>query len=73
MSRGRDERMEELELEVADRRREVEHRLGRIRAAIASEVGVAPRRRGWLLALLAAAGGVALAIAVKSRRRADRD
>lgn len=66
---SRDDRIEELDSEVADRRREVEQRLARVRAAIASEAGVAPRRRGWLLALLAAAGGVALAIRVQSKRR----
>ena len=69
-----EDRVEELELEVAERRREVEARLARLRAAFASEVGVAPRRRGWLLVLLAAGAGTALALrrGRRGRRREDK-
>ena len=60
--------VEELDREVAERRREVEQRLARLRAAVASEVGVAPRRRGWLLLILAGGAGVALALRRRARR-----
>jgi hypothetical protein len=63
-----EDRVEELDLEVAERRSEVERRLARLRAAIASEVGVAPRRRGWLLLILAGGAGVALALRRRARR-----
>jgi hypothetical protein len=67
-----EDRVEELDLEVAERRSEVERRLARLRAAIASEVGVAPRRRGWLLLILAGGAGVALALR-RRVRRAEKD
>ena len=63
-----EDRVEELDLEVAERRSEVEQRLARLRAALASEVGVAPRRRGWLLLILAGGAGVALALRRRARR-----
>jgi len=68
-----EDRVEELDLEVADRRREVEQRLARVRAALASEVGVAPRRRGLLMLLLAGAAGLALALRRRGRRAERRD
>jgi hypothetical protein len=67
-----EDRVEELDLEVAERRSEVERRLARLRAAIASEVGVAPRRLGWLLLILAGGAGVALALR-RRVRRAEKD
>lgn len=66
-----EDRLVELDAEVAERRREVEERLARLRTAFASEVGIAPRRRGWLLAILAGAAGVALAMRRQRRRRSD--
>lgn len=65
------DRQVELDAEVIARRREVEHRLERLRAAFASEVGFAPRRRGWLLALVAGAAGVALAMRSKRPKRVE--
>lgn len=64
-----EDRLVELDAEVAERRREVEQRLERLRTAIASEVGFAPRRRGWLLAMVAGAAGVALALRRKRKKR----
>ena len=54
---------------VEARRREVEDRLGALRAAMASETGFAPRRKGVLAALIAATVGLAIAL----RRRAKRE
>jgi hypothetical protein len=54
---------------VAEARRRVEDRLAALRAALASETGRAPRGRGWLVAMVAGAVGMALAM----RRRAVRD
>ena len=51
---------------VAQRRRLVEDRLAAVRAALASEAGRAPQGRGWLVAVVAGAAGLALAM----RRRA---
>ena len=67
MSRGR---REDGLAEVAARRREVEDRLGALRAAMASETGYAPRRKGVLTALLAGAVGLALALKRRARRAA---
>lgn len=63
MSKRREE--ESLERVVAARRR-VEERLGAVRGALAGETGRAPRGRGWLVAMVAGAAGLALAM----RRRA---
>lgn len=53
---------------IAQRRREVELRLGALRSAIADETGHAPGGRGILAALLAGAVGVALALRGKTRK-----
>lgn len=65
MSKHEDESVER----VAEARRRVEDRLAALRAALASETGRAPRGRGWLVAVVAGAVGMALAM----RRRAGRD
>jgi hypothetical protein len=54
---------------VEESRREVEARLAQLRLAMRSEFGRAPKRRVWLLALLAGAAGVAIAVRLKGRRR----
>lgn len=66
-----EDRLVELDAEVVERRREVEERLERLRTALASEVGFAPRRRGWLLAILAGAAGLTLALRGRRKRRAE--
>jgi hypothetical protein len=55
---------------IAERRRRVEDRLAAVRAALASEAGRAPQGRGWLIAVVAGAAGLALAM---RRRRAARE
>lgn len=55
---------------VAERRRLVEDRLAAVRAALASEAGRAPQGRGWLVAVVAGAAGLALAV---RRRGAARE
>lgn len=55
---------------VAERRRLVEDRLAAVRAALASEAGRAPQGRGWLVAVVAGAAGLALAM---RRRSAERE
>ena len=65
MSKRREE--ESLERIAAERRR-VEERLTAVRTALAGETGRAPRGRGWLVAVVAGAAGLALAM----RRRASR-
>ncbi|HUO86982.1 MAG TPA: hypothetical protein VM617_06295 [Thermoanaerobaculia bacterium] len=55
---------------VIERRRVVEDRLAALRAALASETGRAPRGRGWLVAVVAAAVG--LALATRHRSAAER-
>lgn len=52
---------------VEESRREVEVRLADVRAALRSEFGRAPRRRVWLIGLLA--GAVGLAVALRRRQR----
>lgn len=54
---------------VAESRREVETRLAELRASIGREVGVAPKARYTLLALVAGAVGVALAVKRKRRKK----
>jgi hypothetical protein len=66
-----EDRLVELDAEVVERRREVEERLERLRTALASEVGFAPRRRGWLLALVAGAAGIAVALRRRRQSRAS--
>lgn len=63
MSKREDESVER----IAERRRLVENRLAAVRAALASETGRAPRGRGWLVAVVAGAAGLALAL----RRRGE--
>jgi hypothetical protein len=64
MTRRRDE---EARAEIARRRQRVEDRLAAVRAALVTETGRAPVRRGWLVAMVAAATGLAVAL---RRRRA---
>jgi hypothetical protein len=54
---------------IAESRRRVEERLAALRAALASETGRAPQGRGWLVAVVAGAAGLALAM----RRKAVRE
>jgi len=69
MSRDREDRGR---AEVAARRREVEDRLGALRAAMADEAGFAPRRKGVLTALLAAAVGLAVALKRRAKRAEEK-
>lgn len=62
-------RRDEGRVRIAERRRAVEERLAAVRGALASETGRAPGGRGWLVATVAAAAGLALAL----RRRRHRD
>jgi hypothetical protein len=57
---------------IEESRREVELRLSQLRGALRSEFGRAPKRRAWLLGLLAGAAGVAVAVRLRSRRRPTR-
>lgn len=57
---------------VEARRREVEDRLGALRAAIADETGYSPRRKGILTALIAATVGLAVARRRRSRAADER-
>lgn len=57
---------------IDDSRREVELRLARVREALRSEFGRAPKRRAWLLGLLAGAAGLTVALTLRSRRRPTR-
>ena len=66
MTRRRDE---EARAEIARRRQRVEDRLAAVRAALVTETGRAPVRRGWLVAMVAAATG--LAVALRRRRAAE--
>lgn len=54
---------------VEESRREVEERLAEIRTSIGREVGVVPKAKYALLALVAAAAGVALAAKRKRRKK----
>ncbi len=63
MTRERDAARQEIER----RRRAVEERLAAVRAALSRETGMAPVRRGWLVAVVAAAAGLAMAL----RRRGE--
>lgn len=55
---------------VAESRREVETRLAEVKASIGRELGVAPKARYTVLAVVA--GAVGLALAVKKRRKKKR-
>jgi uncharacterized membrane protein YsdA (DUF1294 family) len=57
---------------IEESRREVELRLAELREALRSEIGRAPKRRAWLLALLAGAAGLAIATRLRGHRRATR-
>lgn len=62
--------MKEIDESRVERQRlEVEERLAEVRTALRSEIGVAPRRRAWLLAVLAGAVGLAVAVGLSGRRR----
>lgn len=54
---------------IAERRRRVEDRLAAVRSALASEAGRAPQGRGWLVAVVAGAAGLALAMRRRSAAR----
>lgn len=53
---------------IRERRREVETRLGAVRAAMADETGHAPSSRGTLTFLVFVTVGVALALRGRTRR-----
>lgn len=53
---------------IAEKRRQVEEKLAQVRTALRSEIGVAPRRRAWLLGLLAGAVGLTVALGMRHRR-----
>jgi hypothetical protein len=54
---------------LQESRLRLEASVGRLRAALQSEFGAAPRLGRWALVLLAAAAGFALASRVPRRRR----
>lgn len=54
---------------VEDSRREVEARLAEIRASIGRELGVVPKARYTLLALVAGAAGLALAAGRRKKKK----
>lgn len=53
---------------LEDSRRDAEARLAQLRGAMSSELGFAPSRKVWLIALAAGAAGVALALRRRGRR-----
>jgi hypothetical protein len=53
---------------LEESRRDAEARLAQLRGAMSSELGFAPSRKAWLVALLAGAAGVALALRRRGRR-----
>lgn len=55
---------------VAESRREVETRLAEVKASISRELGMVPKARYTLLAVVA--GAVGLTLAVKRKRRKKR-
>jgi hypothetical protein len=57
---------------VEESRREVEERLAEIRTSIGREVGVVPKAKYALLALVAAAAGVALAARRRRKKKRKR-
>jgi hypothetical protein len=57
---------------IEESRREVELRMTQLREALRSEFGRAPKRRAWLLGLLAGAAGLAVAARLRGRRRPTR-
>jgi hypothetical protein len=71
MSKSLDEARREAELRLERSRREAELRLSEVRSTLATEVGIAPRKKYLLLLLAAGAGGLALALKKgrKPRRR----
>ncbi len=52
-----------------DNRRQAEQRLDAVRRALRSEIGWAPRGRGWALPLVAFGCGVALAYVLRRRKQ----
>ena len=63
-----EEARRQAEEKLEQSRREVETRLADVKAAVASELGVVPRRSYMVLALLAGAGGFVLGMKGKRRR-----
>jgi hypothetical protein len=57
---------------VEESRREVEERLAEIRTSIGREVGVVPKAKYALLALVAGAAGVALAARRRRKKKRKR-
>lgn len=54
---------------VAESRREVETRLAEVKASIGRELGMVPKARYTLLAMVAGAVGLTLAVKRKRRKR----
>jgi hypothetical protein len=57
---------------IEESRRELELRLEQVREALRSEFGRVPKRRAWVLGLLAGAVGLTVALRLRSRRRPTR-
>jgi phosphotransferase system glucose/maltose/N-acetylglucosamine-specific IIC component len=57
---------------VEESRREVEERLAEVKASIGREVGMVPKAKYALLALVAAAAGVALAARRRRKKKRKR-
>ena len=62
------DRLQQGHQRIDERRREVEARLGAVRAAIADETGRAPSSRGLLTLLIAGTVGLALALRGRARK-----
>ncbi|MEM7052835.1 MAG: hypothetical protein AAF604_24450 [Acidobacteriota bacterium] len=61
--------MSEQRERIESSRRRVEESLQEVRSALSSELGsLAPRRRAWMVGILAAAAGLALGLKWKARR-----
>ncbi len=64
-----DDTLRAAEQRLEEARRDVELRLGDLRSAIEDEFGFLPRKKQWLVAVLAGAAGLAFALRRKRKRR----
>ncbi|HXO22914.1 MAG TPA: hypothetical protein VOA87_23605 [Thermoanaerobaculia bacterium] len=67
-----EEARRQAEMRLEESRREAEQRLADVRAAVETEFGIVPRKAAWALALLAGAGGFALAVTGFRHKRRKR-
>jgi hypothetical protein len=62
----------ETQAQLERRRRDAELRLNQVRTALATEIGIVPRKKTFLLVLAAGAAGFALALRGGRRRQRRR-